>query len=262
MATRIGNYTVLKQIGEGGFARTYLARHTILGEMACLKQNIELSDVDVRLLKKEAKLLWHVHHHSLPTLRDFIQLDDGSYVMVMTFVEGKDLQKIVDEDYPEGIDPEHVCWMMQRLLNALHYLHYYGIIHGDVKPANIMIKPEEHNAILVDYGLATLKPRSRTKVEGYTPAFAAPEQVAGKPPIPETDIYGLGVSMIHALGGNYIGMTFPDSIPRKLQDFISQMVRRNPLDRPSSASELIRPLSDLREELFGSRSSGKTLMVS
>jgi len=262
VATRIGNYTVLKQIGEGGFARPYLARHTILGEMACLKQNIELSDVDVRLLKKEAKLLWHVHHHSLPTLRDFIQLDDGSYVMVMTFVEGKDLQKIVDEDYPEGIDPEHVCWMMQRLLNALHYLHYYGIIHGDVKPANIMIKPEEHNAILVDYGLATLKPRSRTKVEGYTPAFAAPEQVAGKPPIPETDIYGLGVSMIHALGGNYIGMTFPDSIPRKLQDFISQMVRRNPLDRPSSASELIRPLSDLREELFGSRSSGKTLMVS
>ena len=133
----LGNYKVLKQIGEGGFARTYKAVHLILDEFACLKQNIDLSVEDTKLLINEAKLLWHIHHYSLPTLRDFIKSDDGSYVLAMTFVEGKDLFKVVEEDYPEGIDPEHVSWMLQRLLNSLHYLHFHGVIHGDVKPQNI-----------------------------------------------------------------------------------------------------------------------------
>lgn len=265
---KIGNYKLLKQIGEGGFARTYVAKHIILGELACIKQNLELSSEDEELLLKEAKLLWHIHHHSLPTLRDFIKCpDDGSYMMVMTFIKGKDLFKMIEEDYPGGIDPEHVCWMAQRLLNALHYLHFYAIIHGDVKPQNVMLTMDEegvsdHNAVLVDYGLATLRPGRKSKCPGCTPAFAAPEQVAGKPPLPETDIYGLGVSMIYALGGNFIGKTYPKHVPKELQDFFNQMVRHEPLKRPKTAEELIKPLSDLRLKLFGSRSSGKELKIS
>lgn len=260
--TIIGNYEVLKQIGEGGFARTYKAEHTILKEYACLKQNLELSPEDEELLLKEAKLLWHIHHYSLPTLRDYIKCSDGSYVLVMTYIEGKDLFKIIKENYPEGIDPEHVCWMTQRLLNALHYLHFHGVIHGDVKPQNILIRSNEHNAVLVDYGLATLRPGRKSSCPGCTPAFAAPEQVAGKPPLPETDIYGLGVSMIYALGGNFIGKTYPAHVSKDLQDYFNQMVRHDPLKRPSTAEELLRPLSDLREKLFGRRSSGKELKIS
>src|SRR3989339_107182 len=192
--TIIGNYKLVKKIGEGGFAKTYLAEHLILKEKACVKQNIELDELDAELLLKEAKLLWHIHHYSLPTLRDFIRCDDGSFVMVMTFIEGKELFKIFAEDYPDGIDPEHVSWMMQRLLNALGYLHFHGIIHGDVKPQNIIIQAD-HNAVLVDYGLSTIRPRRFTRCPGCTPAFAAPEQLVGRPPLPETDIYGLGVSM-------------------------------------------------------------------
>lgn len=257
----IGNYKIIKQIGEGGFARTYLARHIILDEPACLKQNIGLSDDDVALLLKEAKLLWQIHHYSLPTLRDFIRCDDGSYALVMSFIKGKDLFKIVEEDYPKGIDPEHACWMTQRLLNALHYLHFHGIIHGDVKPQNIMIQAEEHNAVLVDYGLSTLLPKSHTRADGYTPAFAAPEQLEGKPPIPETDIYGLGLTMIYALGGNIAGKTFPATVPRELQDFFSEMVIVDPRKRPQSAEKLISPLSDLREKLFGRRRSEKKFKI-
>lgn len=259
---RIGNYEVLKQIGDGGFARTYLASHILLGEMACLKQNINLSKEDVSLLRDEAKLLWRIHHHSLPTLRDYIELDDGSCVLVMTYIEGKDLFKIIDKDFPDGIDPEHVCWITQRLLNALHYLHFYGIIHGDVKPHNILIVPKDHNAVLVDYGLSSIKPKSGTKAIGCTEAFAAPEQLAGKPPIPETDIYGLGVSMIYALGGNFKAMTYPSSVPKDLQKYFSQMVVRDPMKRPSTAESLIKPLADIRVKLFGRASSGKELKLS
>ncbi len=256
---RIGNYEILKQIGEGGFARTYVARHVVLGELACLKQNLDISREDEALLLKEAKLLWHIHHYSLPTLRDFLKCKDGSYVLVMTFIEGKDLFKVVAEDFPRGLDPEHVCWIMQRLLNALHYLHFHGVIHGDVKPQNIMIRPDEHNAVLVDYGLATLKPKHRTHTEGYTPAFAAPEQLEGQPPIPETDLYCLGESMIYALGGNPAAVTYPKHVPRQLQTFINRLVVRDPLKRPRSAEALVMQLSDLRQEIFGRRRSEKTL---
>lgn len=258
----LGNYKLIKQIGEGGFARTYLATHLILGEPACLKQNIDLSEEDTELLIKEARLLWHIHHYSLPTLRDFIDCGDGSFVMAMTFIEGKELFKIWEEDYPKGIDPEHVCWMIQRLLNALHYLHFNGVIHGDIKPQNIIIKPEEHNAILVDYGLSTMRPRRYTKCPGCTPAFAAPEQLAGKPPIPETDLFGLGLSMIHVLGGNFAAKTLPEHVPRELQEYLLRLVRHDPLKRPNSTSDLIKEISALREKIFGRKSSSKELKVS
>jgi serine/threonine-protein kinase len=258
----LGNYRILEQIGEGGFARTYKAEHVILKELACLKQNINLSTEDAELLLREAKLLWHIHHYSLPTLRDYIKGPDGSFVLVMTYVEGKDLFKVVEKDYPDGMDPEHVCWIAQRLLNALHYLHFHGTIHGDVKPQNILIKPKEHNAVLVDYGLSTLRPGRKSVPPGCTPAFAAPEQLAGKPPLPETDLYGLGMTMIHALGGNITGKTYPAHVPKELQNFFNQMVLHDPLKRPKSADDLIRPLSDLREKLFGRRTSGRDLKIS
>ena len=258
----IGNYEVIKQIGEGGCARTYLARHVFLGEPACLKQNLEITKEEEEALLKEARVLWHIHHYSLPTLRDYIKCDDGSFVLVMSFIKGKDLYKIIEEDFPEGIDPEHVCWMTQRLLNALHYLHFHGIIHGDVKPQNIIVKPEDHNAVLVDYGLASVRPRSRPPSPGCTPAFAAPEQLAGMPPIPETDLYGLGTTMIFALGGNIVGKIFPSHVHPLIKEFFDRLVLHDPMKRPKTASELIKPLSDIREKVFGRRTSSKELKIS
>lgn len=261
MGTIVGNYEMIKQIGQGGFARTYLAKHLLLDEYACIKQNLDLGKDDTELLRREAKILWHIHHHSLPTLRDFIECDDGSFLMVMTYIEGKDMYKIVKEDYPQGIHPEHICWMAQRLLNALHYLHYYGVIHGDVKPHNIIVKPDEHNAILVDYGLSSLNPKAKTKPMGYTELFAAPEQIAGKPPLPETDIYSLGLTLIYALGGDITAKSLPRNVPEQLKDFILKMVVHDIHRRPKCAADLIKPLSNLRETLFGRRSSKRKLVI-
>jgi serine/threonine protein kinase len=261
-ALDIGNYTMLKQLGEGGFGRTYLARHKHLGEYACIKQNIGISPEDEALLLREAKILWNLHHHSLPTLRDFLALEDGSFVLVMSFVKGKDLAAIITEDYPDGLDPEHACWIAQRLLNALHYMHFNGIIHGDVKPQNIIIKTEEHNALLVDFGLSAVRPGRKTCCEGYTEAFAAPEQMDGKPPIPETDIYSLGLSMLYALGGNIKAKTYPSHVPQPLQEFFNQMILHDIKKRPPTALSLVKPLSDLREKVFGRRSSEKKLALS
>ena len=115
---------------------------------------------------------------------------------------------------------------------------------------------------MVDYGLSTLKPKSKTKTLGCTEAFAAPEQLAGRPPIPETDIFGLGMTMVYALGGNIKSGVYPTSVPVELQEYFNQMIVRDPRKRPQSADELIKPLSKLREDLFGRKSSGRDLIIS
>jgi len=254
MSLVIGNYEVVRQIAEGGFGRTYEAKHILLEEKACLKQNLNLTTTDAELLRREAKLLWDVHHHSLPAMRDFFKGSDGSYIMAMSFIEGKGLEKIIEKH--KALHPEEVCWITQRLLNALHYLHSMGIIHGDVKPPNVIVQPNLHNAVLVDYGLASLLPTRKTSAAGYTAIFAAPEIMDGKPPIPESDLYSLGLTMIYALGGDPVNKTHHDHVPKLLQDFIDDLVRYNPLERSNwEKLDLVAKLSDIRQEVFGRRHS-------
>ncbi|MBI1969874.1 serine/threonine protein kinase [Candidatus Woesearchaeota archaeon] len=257
--TRLGHYEVVRQIGEGGFARTYEARHIYLDEKACLKQNINLSPSDTELLRREAKLLWRVHHHSLPSTRDFFQAEDGSTILAMSFIEGRTLNKIIEKH--KALHPEEVAWIMQRLLNALHYLHSLGIIHGDVKPPNVIVQPEVHNAVLVDYGLASLLPTRKSKAVGYTPVFVAPEIIEGNPPLPESDLYAVGLTMIYTLGGDPIAKTFPSWVPEPMQEFCKELVRYDPMERPNwSKQDLIARLSDIRLEAFGRRSTLEKLV--
>ncbi len=252
--TTIGNYTILRQIGEGGFARTYEAKHILLEERVCLKQNINITPVDAELLRREARLLWNLGHYSLPSMKDYFAVGDGSYAIAMSFIEGKTLDKVIEKH--KAIHPEDVCWIMQRLFGVLHYLHANGIIHSDVKPQNIILQPKIHNAVLIDFGLSANKPIDSTKAIGYTDAFAAPELKAGSPPIPESDLYGAGIVMIYALGGDAIGRTFPQHVPKPIIDFCEELVQNDPILRPNwEKTDLVGRLSDIRQNVFGRRHS-------
>lgn len=253
--TIIGNYELMRQLGEGGFGRTYESRHVILKDVkACLKQNINVTPADTELLMREAALMSRVNHYSLPSFRDFVKVGDGSYVLIMSFVEGRTLDKIVEKH--KALHPEEVSWIAQRSLNALFYLHSTGIIHGDVKPPNLIVQHKEHNAVLVDYGLATFQPRANSKAVGYTAVFAAPEIIEGKPPLPQSDLYSLGLTIIYAWGGDPIAKTNPSYVPKPLQDFVADLVQYNPLERTSWEKEdLVKRLSDVRLEAFGRRHS-------
>ncbi len=252
MGERLGNYEMIREIAKGGFGRTYEARHIYLDEKACLKQNLNVSKEDALLMIREAKLMWGINHYSLPAMRDFFPAGDGSYIIAMSFVEGKNLEQIVSKH--KGIVPEDVSWIAQRSLNALHYLHFHGIIHGDVKPQNIIVQPAVHNAYLVDYGLSSIRPSSGTRALGWTPVFVPPEIEAGKPPIPESDIYGLGLTLIYALGGNPVTKVLPKGVPDAFANFILDMVKFDPTERPNwEKVDLIQKLSDIRQSAFGRR---------
>jgi serine/threonine protein kinase len=187
-------------------------------------------------------------------MKDYFAVGDGSYAIAMSFVEGKTLDKVIDKH--KAIHPEDTCWIMQRLFGVLHYLHSNGIVHSDVKPQNLIVQPKIHNAVLIDFGLSANRPNGSTKAIGYTEAFAAPELKAGSPPIPESDLYGAGLVMIYALGGDPIGKIFPQHVPKQITDFCESLIQNDPTLRPNwEKTDLVGRLSDIRLSVFGRRHS-------
>ena len=256
--TRIGQYEVIKRIGEGGFGHVYQAEHVLLGEKACIKQNKNQSKEDADMLKAEARLLWNLSdYHSIPASKDLIQVSENELVMVMGFIDGQTLEDIVKEKGP--VHPEDASWMIERLLGALRYCYCEGVVHSDVKPQNVFIEARKHDIKLIDFGLAAYKPNGRSRAKGYTKKFAAPELMLGTPPIPETDLYGAGMCVLYAMGGDIDKKAFPKSVPKELAEFWDRLLRRDPVQRPKWEDEdLIQTLSDIRQKVFGRRHmSGK-----
>jgi serine/threonine protein kinase len=252
MAT-IGNYKILKMISEGGFARIYQAEHTVLEELACIKQCKISTEEYTELLRQEAKILWKLNdHHSIPTVKDFFKTKDGGGLMVMNYIDGMSLQDIIPKN--TRMHYEDTCWITERLLEAVYYCHYNGVIHGDIKPGNLIVEAKKHDIKLIDFGLAITNPNRKSKPIGFTEAFAAPELLEGKPPIPETDLYGVGITMLYALGGNPIIKSIPDDVPSQIQDFCNALLRYDPMERPSwEKDNLVQRLSDVRQQVFGRR---------
>lgn len=249
----VGNYKVLKKIGEGGFGRIFQAEHIHLGTNACLKQNIGERNDDVELLRHEARLLWKLdEYHSIPSIKDFILLEKNNAVIVMSYIEGKTLEEVVAKK--GAIHPEDVSWITERLLGALYYSHYHGVIHTDVKPENVFVEPKKRDIKLIDFGLATYKPTSATRPAGYTPKYAAPELMLGNPPVPESDLYGAGIVMLRALGGDIAKKEFRADTPVELKNFCNYLLRYDIKERPSwEKDNPLKLLSDIRMKIFGRR---------
>lgn len=250
----IGSYLVEKEIAEGGFGKTYLGRHVTVKEPVCIKHCSNISAIADEVLINEAKSIWDLRHYAIPTMRDLLKLPDGSSALVMSYVEGPTLQQIIEKN--KKLDPETVAWITERILNALQYLHYNGVIHGDIKPQNIIIQPEKHMAVIIDFGLAMIKPKGTDKAAGYTELFAPPEQVAGRPLLPESDLYSLGMTMIYSLNGGDIPHSMRREVPstttEELQKFFQRLTTRNVLSRPNWQTEdLTKSIISVRKADFG-----------
>ncbi len=225
----MGPYDVVRVLGEGGFGRTLEARHRVLGLRACLKVGHRRED-DWMLLE-EARLLWDLHHPCLPTLRDLFETERG-LVLAMRFVEGTPLGRL---------DPDSATRVLGRLVRALKVLHHRGIVHNDIKPANIILEPDRTGVVLVDFGAASRRPRSASVAPAYTPVFTAPEVVGGRPPTPESDFYSLGMTILAALGADLERRIQPPGVPERLLELLADMTRReagrrerDPLERVKS----------------------------
>lgn len=258
----IGNFRVLERIAEGGCGKTYKGEHALTKMPVCIKHCSNVSPEDEIIMIQEAQAMWDLRHYGIPAIRDLVRLDDGSLAIVMSYVEGPTLAQLVEKN--GRLDPEHVAWIAERLLNVLKYTHYHNVVHGDVKPQNVIVDPEKHLATLVDFGLSAVKPTGATSSKGYTDVFAPPEQIKGKPPVPETDFYSLGMTMIYALTADYgrvAAKQVPDDVPDELSEFIARLVARDPKNRPKwpdheDGEDLQETLAKVREAAFKRRRSG------
>ena len=251
--TVIGNYRILEEIAAGGFGTTYLGEHLLAGEPVCVKHCHHVSSAYEATLVEEAKAVWDLRHHSLPVMRDFLRMDDGSLALVMSYIPGPTLEQIVNK--VGRLEPEHVAWITERVLNALMYLHYNGVVHGDIKPQNIIVQPASHQIVLVDFGLSMVKPTRDSDPKGYTPVFSPPEQLSGSPLVPESDFYSLGMTMLYALSGSpeaALGLRVPTDVPDPLCAFVKRLLVRSVRERPNWKDEnLFESFQRVREESFG-----------
>lgn len=200
-----GKYEILTEIGHGGMSVVYLAMDTHLNKQWAVKEirkkgNGKNDEVIVNSLLAEANMMKRLDHPSLPRIVDII--DNGITIfVVMDYIEGESLDKILAE---YGAQPEElVIGWAKQLCDALYYLHSQKppIIYRDMKPANVMLKPEG-NIKIIDFGIAReYKEQSLadTTVLG-TKGYAPPEQYSGQTDA-RSDIYALGMTLHHLLTG-------------------------------------------------------------
>jgi len=200
-----GKYQILKEIGRGGMSVVYLAMDTHLNKQWAVKEIRKKSsgkndEIVVNSLLAEANMMKRLDHPALPRIVDIIDNGITIYV-VMDYIEGESLDKILNEF---GAQPEErvIEWAMQ-IADALSYLHSQKppIIYRDMKPANVMLKPEG-NIKIIDFGIAREYKEQNladTTVLG-TKGYAPPEQYSGQTD-PRSDIFALGMTMHHLLTG-------------------------------------------------------------
>lgn len=247
-----GKYRILSKCGQGGMSVVYMARNERANRTWAIKEVRKDGTQDFEVVKQglivETDMLKRLDHPHLPRIIDVID-GEGSFLIVMDFIEGKTLGDILKE---YGAQPqEKVIDWAKQLCGVLGYLHSRkpAIVYRDMKPSNVMLKPDG-NVILFDFGTAreykseSLEDTTCLGTRGY----AAPEQYGGQGQTDgRTDIYCLGATMYHLLTGHNPGEPPYEMYPIRhwnpnlspgLESIILKCTQNNPIDRYRSCAEL------------------------
>ena len=201
--TIANRYRVDSLLGRGGMAEVYKVwDHSRMTPLALklLHEDLAMDKVFLRRFKREAETLAKLQH---PHIVRFYGLgQDGLQAfMLMDFIEGITLKQKIFTSAQSGLPLEEIREVSRSICSALGYAHKEGLVHCDLKPGNVMLKPDG-KVLLMDFGIARLTDAATaTMVGAGTPAYMAPEQVKGLDPIPQMDIYALGVVLFEMLTG-------------------------------------------------------------
>jgi serine/threonine protein kinase len=255
----IGRYQVFARLGQGGFATVYRAYDPRLDREVAVKVLHPSLAGNPRMrgrFLQEARALARVRHPHLVRLFDAGEAD-GMVYLTMEFLSGRSLDALA-QDGP--LRPEDAVRMLAQVAGALDALHAAGLVHRDVKPANIMIT-DDGRAVLVDLGVARSLDAGGVTTSSTilgTPGFLAPEQVSGGAPAgPRTDVYQLAATAYTLLAGRPpfegspaealyaiahrsapdLGAVRPD-LPAAMVTAIAGAMAKNPDRRPASAGAL------------------------
>jgi tRNA A-37 threonylcarbamoyl transferase component Bud32 len=212
--TPLVSYENMEPLGQGGMAELYKAHHPTLGRPVAIKillpGRAELEEYRVRF-EREARAVAALKHPNIVQLYDYGESGNDIMYMVMEFVAGSDLAQYIEAR--GGLPLEEVRHIVRDIASALDYAHASGIVHRDVKPANVILEPvtltapgRQYRAVLADFGLVKITDMSTQMTQNAgvmgTLDYIAPEQIEAQPALDgRADIYALGVMTYEMLTG-------------------------------------------------------------
>ena len=256
-----GKYKILNKIGQGGMSVVYLAMNERANKQWAIKEvrkdGVQNFEVVKQGLIAETEMLKKLSHPNLPSIIDVID-GDGTFLIVMDYIEGRHLESVVKE-YGAQSQEDVIEWAKQ-LCDVLSYLHSRKspIIYRDMKPSNVMLKPDG-KVMLIDFGTAReFKENSVADTTCLgTQGYAAPEQYGGHGQTDaRTDIYCLGATLYHLLTGHnpseppyemYPIRYWNPELSSGLEEIILKCTQKNPDDRYQNCGELLYALEHYNE---------------
>jgi serine/threonine-protein kinase len=198
----IGKYRIVGQLGRGGAGVVYKAvDETLHRDVAVKTLNPDLANTEVMSrFRAEATILARLNHPQIATIFELFRAE-GDLLMVMEFVRGESLDKLSER--VGAIAPERAAYVIDQILSALEHAHRGGVVHRDVKPANVMVT-DEGSIKIMDFGIARVLGAEQKTVDFRlmgTPAYMSPEQVLGEEVDGRSDLYSVGVLFYRLLTG-------------------------------------------------------------
>lgn len=226
-------YETIARLGKGGGGEVWAVRDRHTGDRYAFKVLASgASEREMAALVREAVALSGLEGLGVPRVVGFGRLaSSGRAYMVRELVEGRSLEELI----AQGTELGRTLEALARAADQLTVLHRSGLLHGDVKPANVIVEPGGR-ATLVDLGLAAPWRESGAPPEGLTPRYAAPELFEGKPLTVRAEVYALGVALGEALE-HAKGDTLAPAMVRRLRDVAERAVADEPSARFPSADE-------------------------
>jgi TonB family protein len=274
---QIGKYAIVGQIGTGGFGVVYEGRDPFLKRRVAIKTcSSEESDIRDRFFR-EAEIAGNLQHRNIVTVHDF-GIQDGVPYLVQEYLTGEDLDRVVARRDP--LAPAQRVDILVQAARGLEYAHAHGVIHRDVKPANIRLTSEGIVRIM-DFGIAKLSNvashLTRTGMTLGTAAYLPPEQIRGTTVDHRADIFSFGVTAYELLTYHrpFVGKTisalfwellqrepepltnFWPACPPALEQIVMRCLAKDPNQRYTTFTELIPDLEDVLAVMQQERRRGE-----
>ncbi|MCD0449654.1 serine/threonine protein kinase [Actinocorallia sp. API 0066] len=265
---RVPGYEENRELGKGSQGRVVLAEREIDGELVAIKYLAPdaLETTEGAQFRQEAQILASLETPYIAKLHEFMESPDGSAAIVMEYVPGATLRKVLDSS-PEGLKPQSALLILKGSLQGLSAAHSRGLVHRDYKPRNILVSDETGESKLIDFGIAVLAGESGRI---GTPAYMAPEQWRGGPASPATDVYAATCVFFECVTGHrpYTTRTTRSGtgtleaqhtrariptrrIPRPLRSLVTVGMAKTPASRPTDADAFLERLEIVATAAYG-----------
>src|SRR5687767_12148522 len=277
---KLGRYEVVRELGKGAMGIVYLAKDPLIGRLVALKtirgaahaDDDETQEFQQRFIR-EAQAAGILNHPSIVTVHD-IGLDEttNTNFIAMEYVEGSNLKEVLSQG--RALSFEQIADIVAQVAEALDFAHAKGIVHRDVKPANIILI-EGNRAKITDFGIAKIASSAAnlTSTGQFlgTPNYMAPEQIKGTPVDGRTDLFSLGIVMYECFtrrkpfgGDSLTSISYKivhepfqplrevnPAIPSEYESIVSKCLAKDPAKRYQRGKELV---ADLQRVLRGEAS--------